>query len=109
MNADLAHELLGKPASARPVASIAWFRLTDKAISFTIHGQPASKSNRRKFVFVGKGEERRPAFIKSAEALQFERDALLQIPSIARQRLEGPVCVTLRSSTRPSGRTLMNR
>lgn len=96
MNADLADELLGKPSAARPVASIAWFRLTSKAIEFTIHGQPMSKANSRQLVFRGKREERKPMFIKSTEALQFERDALLQIPTIARQRLEGPVCVTLR-------------
>ena len=69
-------------------------------IRLTILGQPASKSNRRQLVTI-KG---RPAFIKSKEALAYERDALRQIPPAARQRLEGPCMITLRiwyASERP--------
>lgn len=61
-------------------------------IRFTILGQPYSKSNRRILsVVAGK-----PRSIKSKEALAFESAALRQIPPAARQRLEGPVRVTLR-------------
>jgi Holliday junction resolvase RusA-like endonuclease len=69
-------------------------------IRFTLLGQPASKANSRQLVTI-KG---RPAFIKSPQARTFERDALRQIPSTARQRLTGPVRVTLRlyyASERP--------
>lgn len=61
-------------------------------IRFTILGEPASKANSRKVVTFGK----RPALIKSDKALHYERYALLQIPAAARQRLDEPVCVTLR-------------
>ena len=45
---------------------------------------------------VGRKGEKRPSFIKSSEALRYVTDALRQIPSEARARLEGPVRVTLR-------------
>jgi Holliday junction resolvase RusA-like endonuclease len=61
-------------------------------VSFTILGQPASKANSRRFVKFGE----RMASVKSKEALTYEKDALRQIPRSARQRLEGPVKVTLR-------------
>jgi hypothetical protein len=66
-------------------------------IRFTILGQAASKANSRKIVDVpdGKGGKRR-LFAKSKEALTFEREALRQIPPAARQRIDGPVRVTLR-------------
>lgn len=69
-------------------------------IRFTIIGQPASKANSRQIVTING----RPSSIKSKEALAYERDALRQIPPSARQRIEGPVRVTLRiwyASERP--------
>jgi hypothetical protein len=74
-----------------------------RRIAFTILGEPASKANSR---------IHRPTpnatggimVIKSKKALSFEHDALRQIPPAARQRLEGPVRVTLRifyASERP--------
>lgn len=61
-------------------------------IRLTILGQPASKSNRSKIITIA-GHS---SLVKSKEALAYERDALRQIPPAARQRLEGPVRVTLR-------------
>jgi Holliday junction resolvase RusA-like endonuclease len=69
-------------------------------IAFAIIGEAASKANSREIVTIGG----KPASIKSAKARSFERDALLQIPVWARQRLEGPVRVTIRiyyASERP--------
>lgn len=69
-------------------------------IRFTIRGQAASKANSRRLVNFGE----RLASVKSKPALAFERDAIRQIPAFARQRLEGPVRVTLRifyTSERP--------
>lgn len=69
-------------------------------IRFTILGEPASKANQRKLVSFGD----RPALIKSDKARNYEREALRQIPPAARQRLEGPLRVTLRiwyASERP--------
>jgi hypothetical protein len=69
-------------------------------IRFTLFGQAASKANSRRLVKFGD----RLASVKSKEALAFERDAIRQIPAPARQRLAGPVCVTLRlyyASERP--------
>lgn len=69
-------------------------------IRFTILGQACSKANSRRIVTIGE----RPSVIKSKEAIAFERDALRQIPPKAKQRLEGPVRVTLRmfyASDRP--------
>jgi len=69
-------------------------------IAFTLLGEAASKANQRRLVTIAE----RPAFVKSKKALAFERGALLQIPAWARQRLEGPVRVTLRmfyASERP--------
>lgn len=61
-------------------------------IRFTILGQPASKSNRSRIIMIA-GHS---SLVKSKEALAYEHDALRQIPPAARQRLEGPVRVTLR-------------
>ncbi len=69
-------------------------------IRLTILGQPCSKANSRQIVKI-KG---RPTPIKSKEALAYERDALRQIPPAVRQRLEGPVRMTIRiwyASERP--------
>jgi Holliday junction resolvase RusA-like endonuclease len=69
-------------------------------ISLTIIGEPASKANSRQIVTIGD----RPSVIKSKKARTYEHDALRQIPSAARQRLQGPVRVTLRlfyASERP--------
>jgi len=74
-------------------------------IRFTIRGQPCSKANSRRIVTFNRGEEdQRAAVVKSKEALAYERDALRQIPAAARQRLEGPIAVTIRiwyASERP--------
>lgn len=61
-------------------------------IRFTILGQVVGHKNSYHIVTI-KG---RPAVVKSKEALAFERDARRQIPPSCRQRLEGPVRVTLR-------------
>lgn len=69
-------------------------------IRFVILGEACSKANSRRLVTFGE----RAAIVKSKKALGFEKDALRQIPPVARQRLEGPVCVTLRiwyASERP--------
>ena len=69
-------------------------------IRLVILGQACSKANSRQIVTI-KG---RPTPIKSKEALAYERDALRQIPPAARQRLEGPVRMTIRiwyASERP--------
>ena len=61
------------------------------AVRFTLYGQAYSKANSRRAVTIGE----RAAFIKSKEALQYERDALRQIPPAARQRIDVPVAVHL--------------
>lgn len=61
-------------------------------VRFTLFGQPASKSNSRQLVTINE----RVAFIKSKEARAFFASALKQIPTRARQRLEGPVRIALR-------------
>lgn len=61
-------------------------------VAFTIYGEPASKANSRKVVKFGD----RTAMVKGDKALAYERDALRQIPPAARQRIDVPVCVTLR-------------
>jgi len=73
-------------------------------ISLTIFGEPASKANSRELVTFGRGDDKRPALIKSKKARDYERDALRQIPPAARQRIEGAVRVTMRifyASERP--------
>jgi hypothetical protein len=93
---DLATELLGPAKEIPPTRS--WVPAVGEAISFTILGQPCSKANSRRLArpFVKEGETPRMIFMKSKEALIYERDALRQIPSRVRVRLTGPVCVTLR-------------
>lgn len=74
------------------------------SIRFVIFGEPASKANQRRLVTFGHGDEARPALIKSKKALSYERDALKQIPPLARVQIQGPVKVTLRifyASERP--------
>lgn len=63
-----------------------------KAIAFTILGEPASKANSRKIVTIGG----RPSSIKSEKARDYEKNALKQIPPIARRQIECPVRITLR-------------
>jgi len=73
-------------------------------IAFTILGEPASKANSRELATIGPKDARRTILRKSDKALSYEEDALRQIPPRARQRLEGPVRVTLRiwyASERP--------
>lgn len=64
----------------------------ERVIAFTILGEPASKANSREIVTIGG----RPSSIKSKKALGYERDALMQIPIFARQRLKCLVSVTMR-------------
>lgn len=61
-------------------------------ISFTILGEPASKSNSRRLVKFGN----RPAIIKSKKANDFESSAILQIPPQAKQMIEGDVSATIK-------------
>ena len=61
-------------------------------VAFTIFGEPASKANSRQIVTIAD----RPSVIKSKKARDYEHDALRQIPSAARLRLDVPVRVTLR-------------
>jgi hypothetical protein len=73
-------------------------------IAFVIFGEPASKANSRVLSTIGPKDNRRTILRKGNKALGYERDALRQIPPAARQRLEGPVAVTLRiwyASERP--------
>ena len=51
---------------------------TQKKINFIIEGEPASKSNSRKIVTFGK----RPAFIKSDKARNYERAFALLCPQL---------------------------
>jgi Holliday junction resolvase RusA-like endonuclease len=108
MSVELADELLGPAqAAAERIARAMPLTWTTVGcpISFTILGQPCSKANSRKIVTLAKGKEHeRTAVVKSKEALQYERDALRQIPPAFRLRLEGPVAVTIRifyASERP--------
>lgn len=69
-------------------------------IKLTILGEPASKANSRKIVTIAG----HPSVIKSEKALAYERDALRQIPPVARVGLQGPVSVTIKvfyASERP--------
>lgn len=59
--------------------------------SFVIEGEAASKANSRRLVI----REGRVRFIKSPEALAFERACILQIPARARVMYAEPVCITL--------------
>lgn len=73
-------------------------------IAFTLLGEPASKANSRELATIGPEDQRRTILRKSDKALAYERNALQQIPPRARQRLEGPVRVTMRiyyASERP--------
>jgi len=79
------------------------------ALTFTIYGEPASKSNSREIVTRRYRDDEgvtrtRPMSIKSDKARRYERTALLQIPADACVELTGPVRVTMRifyASERP--------
>ena len=60
-------------------------------IKFTILSQPVSMKNSRQIVQMGG----RPASIKSADAREYERTTLLQIPPEHRKSLEGPFRITV--------------
>ena len=60
-------------------------------IAFTVLGQPVSLKNSFRVVTICK----RGAMTKSDDAKKYERNFRLQIPSAARQMLEGPVRVTM--------------
>lgn len=72
-------------------------------VAFTIQGEASSKANSRRLVTGAKG---RPRFVKSADALAFERSALLQVPIAARVMYAGPVRVTLAMFYRDERRDL---
>lgn len=84
---DIADELLG-PVAIGPGDRYQWQPdPAGRPIRFTIYGQLCSKANSYHIVTIGK----RPAIVKSKAALDYVRDALLQIPAEFRVRLEGPV------------------
>jgi len=62
-------------------------------ISFTILGEICSMKNSRQIVTMGG----KPGMIKSQAARDYERNALLQIPPLARKQLTGPVKITIRA------------
>lgn len=70
-------------------------------LEFVILGEAASKANSRELVTrvvtdpMSGAKQKRPMFIKSAKARDFEANALKQIPPKCRVRLEGPVFVRL--------------
>jgi hypothetical protein len=65
-------------------------------VKLTIYGEPCSKANSRRLVHIPDGHGgKRASFVKSKDALAYERDALRQIPPVLRHRLEGPVRLTL--------------
>lgn len=69
------------------------------ALEFTIFGEPVSKANSRQLVAI-RGQTR---VIKSRKALQYARDATLQVPA-QWPLIVGPVAITLRmfyASERP--------
>lgn len=78
-------------------------------IAFTILGEPASKANSREIVPRKKrlpdGTLKTvPVSIKSDKALEYEADAIRQIPPRCRVQLRGPVFVTMKiyyASERP--------
>ena len=61
-----------------------------RSVSFTVYGEPASKSNSRQLVTI-KG---RPAFIKSAKALRYLSDFKKQCPKL-NQMLEGDLSIEI--------------
>jgi Holliday junction resolvase RusA-like endonuclease len=91
----LADELLG-PVPGRFRVTIAADPIEHSLgiLRFTILGEPASKANSRKAVFVGKGDARRMLWIKSEKARTYERDAARQIRKLP-QLLTGPLAVTM--------------
>ena len=60
-------------------------------VAFTIIGELVSMKNSRQIVTMGG----KPALIKSADAREYERTALLQIPGAAKVQLTGPVKITI--------------
>jgi Holliday junction resolvase RusA-like endonuclease len=106
----VAHVAKGDPRDVAAYCAFLWFHgeptsiapRVPEPIAFVIRGEPASKANSREIVThrfrnTETGQLKvRPMSIKSDKARRYERDALRQIPSVARQRLTGPVRVTLR-------------
>jgi len=64
--------------------------LTQEEIKFVIYGEPASKANSRKMVYV----RGKPMFIKSQKALSYVSAFKLQAPS-GLEMLEGEVAVEM--------------
>jgi hypothetical protein len=61
------------------------------SVKFTILGAPCSKANSRRLMIIN----RRPAFIKSEAALQYERDVEKQLRAESRMMFSEPVRVTM--------------
>jgi Holliday junction resolvase RusA-like endonuclease len=83
-----------------PQFDVAAMPVPADAVRFTILGEAASKANSRNIVTIAG----RPSSIKSKKALDFETEALLQIPAEARRMFVGMVAVELRvfyASMRP--------
>jgi Holliday junction resolvase RusA-like endonuclease len=69
-------------------------------ITLTLYGQLASLKNSRQMVYVGG----KPRLIPKKEAVQWEKDAIAQIPVDHRVGLEGPIrltCEVYYASRRP--------
>jgi hypothetical protein len=94
-----AHAPARKKAQAQSKGVIAGIERI--VLAFTIFGEAASKANSRELVTrvvrdpVTNVPHKRPMFIKSEKARNFEASALKQIPPKCRVRLEGPVFVRL--------------
>jgi Holliday junction resolvase RusA-like endonuclease len=65
-------------------------------IAFTILGEPASKANSRRLVYVRGRKRIRALFIRSKKALKYVEDAKRQIPGWAKRNWQFPVKVTIR-------------
>lgn len=69
-----------------------------QSLNFTIYGEPASKANSRKMVYV----HGKPMFIKSAKALAYAK--MFKQQCVRQKMLEGDVCVEIKiyyASRRP--------
>lgn len=53
---------------------------TDRIVFFVVHGEPASKANSRQLVYNPK--TRKPMFIKSKKARNYEQDFRVQCPRL---------------------------
>lgn len=91
-------------AQQLPTFDVAAMPAPDDAVRFTIRGEAASKANSRELALIGPKDKRRVISRKSDKALDFEAEAILQIPAEARRMFVGLVAVELRvfyASMRP--------